>query len=189
MIAAMIAANSTAPAAASFAFFASGCFSRVTRSTQASTEVLTSSRLITSANRRRQINHSVTEIRSSTPKSVTRAAARRWILIFLSVLIVLKMPAKAYPKLLYKGDLFLIAATNSSASDSTTASAPFLVVIRLAAAFANVSSSFNLSSSRSFNPNRRIKCSAQAQKVSPAPVVSIVSGFLKPGTKTLRPCQ
>ena len=82
MTAAKIATINTAPAAASFAFFASGFRSSVNRSTVASTAVLTSSSARISPNRIKQIIHSVFDICSQIPKIVTKIAAAQCILIY-----------------------------------------------------------------------------------------------------------
>ena len=72
--AARIADISTAPAAVSFASLARGFRSSVTRSTTASMEVFTISRLMTSAKRIRQMHHSVTDILQTIPARTTMTA-------------------------------------------------------------------------------------------------------------------
>ena len=60
--------------------------------------------------------------------------------------------------------------------------APFLVVTRYAAALAKRNMASRLSSLRSFRPLFSTSWSTQAQKVSPAPVVSMVPPRRKAGT-------
>ncbi len=104
----MIAAMSTAPAAASLAFFASGFFSSVTRSTTASIAVLTVSRPITSPNSAMQVSHSYGRIRKMNPAIVTQTAIKIWIFMFLSLRMVANNPANAYPKLSVIGVFFIV---------------------------------------------------------------------------------
>ena len=102
----MIAASKTAPAAASFASFARGFLSSVTRSTTASTAVFTSSSAITSPNKQKQIHHFHAAICKIVPARTTRIITQQWIFMFLSLLMTAAIPSQAYLKLLCRGSFF-----------------------------------------------------------------------------------
>ena len=83
------------------------------------------------------------------------------------------------------GTYYLPINACTSALEGITFSAPFLVVIIEAAAFANVSISVKSAIFRFSKPFSNTKCNALPKNVSPAPVVSIVFSCTNAGTSTL----